>query len=201
MIVKEPYISSTASTPLIKIYSDKNFLIQSKGISYKEAIIKNEEEINNFIEIPIGVPSPLADENFLYEIFIGEKQNITQQQVKEAKTILLKALRTLSDEEAYKVKILFEDWDYQKEYETGDRVLYNGELYNVLQSVHNTVNPADEKRFYQKIIKPNDLVEEWNNNGYNVGDKARIGQYIYESLIDNNTWSPQAFPAGWKLIQ
>ena len=24
---------------------------------------------------------------------------------------------------------------------------------------------------------------------------------VYESLIDNNVWSPEAYPQGWKLIE
>lgn len=35
---------------------------------------------------------------------------------------------------------------------------------------------------------------------YMKGDKVRFESKIYESLIDNNAYSPSAYPAGWKEI-
>lgn len=203
MIIQEPYISTTASKPLIKIYSDKGFLIQSKGVVYKEAIITKEEDINDFTETFIGIPEPIANENFIYNTFIGPKRNITQNQIQEARALLNKAFKSLTDEEAYTIKFLFEEWQYNKNYQSGERVLYNNELYNIINSLTSTLTPEDDKVNYQKTNRPLDLIDEWNdadNKVYNIGDKVRIGDYIYSSLVDNNTWSPKDFPAVWQLI-
>lgn len=35
---------------------------------------------------------------------------------------------------------------------------------------------------------------------YAKGDKVRFNGKVYESLIDNNTYSPSEYPAGWKEI-
>ena len=35
---------------------------------------------------------------------------------------------------------------------------------------------------------------------YAKGDKVRFNGKVYESLIDNNAYSPSAYPAGWKEI-
>lgn len=32
------------------------------------------------------------------------------------------------------------------------------------------------------------------------GDKVSFNSEIYESLIDDNAWSPAAYPAGWAAI-
>ena len=32
---------------------------------------------------------------------------------------------------------------------------------------------------------------------YKSGDKVLFNGIIYESLIDNNVWSPEAYSAGW----
>ena len=32
------------------------------------------------------------------------------------------------------------------------------------------------------------------------GDKVIFNGKVYESLIDNNVYSPEAYPAGWKEI-
>lgn len=38
------------------------------------------------------------------------------------------------------------------------------------------------------------------HDAYNKGDKIKFEDKIYESLIDANTYSPSAYPAGWKEI-
>ena len=35
---------------------------------------------------------------------------------------------------------------------------------------------------------------------YSAGDRVIYGGQVYESSIDGNTWSPTAYPQGWKLI-
>jgi hypothetical protein len=42
-----------------------------------------------------------------------------------------------------------------------------------------------------------------STNPYMTGDKVYYpteNDSIYESLIDNNIWSPTDYPSGWKLI-
>jgi hypothetical protein len=56
---------------------------------------------------------------------------------------------------------------------------------------------------YAKVLIPEpDVIPEWeqpqSTNGYMIGDKVRYEDIVYESLIDNNTWSPRDYPAGWK---
>lgn len=38
------------------------------------------------------------------------------------------------------------------------------------------------------------------HDSYKKGDKVHFENKIYESLIDNNVYSPSAYPAGWKEI-
>ena len=203
MIVKEQDFIALDGTPLFKIYSDKHFYLQSNGVFYEEVIVR-EEEIVNFIETNIAIPEPIATEAFVYRTLIGDYQNITQKQITEAKTILNKALKTLTDEEAYKVKFFFDEWSYEKNYEKGDRVLYNKELYNVIQTPPIKLTPELHTAYYKKVNRPIELIEEWDDTNkkiYNAGDRTRIGEHIYESLIDNNLWAPKDFPDVWELIQ
>ena len=48
-------------------------------------------------------------------------------------------------------------------------------------------------------------IPEWvqpdSTNAYMKGDKVKYNEHIYESLIDNNIWSPDGYPAGWQLIE
>ena len=38
------------------------------------------------------------------------------------------------------------------------------------------------------------------HDAYQKGDKVKFEGKVYESLIDANTYSPSAYPAGWKEI-
>lgn len=40
------------------------------------------------------------------------------------------------------------------------------------------------------------------HDAYHTGDRVKFTDgHIYESTIDNNVWSPEAYPAGWKLVK
>lgn len=47
-------------------------------------------------------------------------------------------------------------------------------------------------------------IPEWQqpsaDNAYMKGDRVKFEGKIYESLLDNNVWSPSAYPAGWKEV-
>ena len=204
MIILEEYTSKTADGLLYKIYSDKGFFLQNNGTTYSEVIISTVEEKDNYTETQIPIPEEVAGINEIYNTFFGNYQNITKQQIKQAKQIELKALRNLPDEEAYLIKFLFEEWRAATTYQVGDRVLYQNELYNVIAVPSNNLFPPDNPECYSLVEKPLDLVEEWNNinrKKYSVGEKTKVGIHYYESLIEGNTWSPQDFPTAWKLIQ
>lgn len=55
--------------------------------------------------------------------------------------------------------------------------------------------------------EPSEDVHDWvqptgAHDAYQKGDKVRYNGNVYESLIDGNVWSPDAYPAGWqKLVQ
>ena len=202
MIVKEYFFDNIAGKELIKIYSDNGFFIQSNGLVYKEKILNDESKVQEYAETSIAIPEPIANQDFVYSALIGEYQNISESQIVEAKPILLKALKSLTDEEAYKVKFLFEEWQENKEYNIGERVLYENELYNVIKSSNNTNSPISDKEHFVKTVRPLDYVEEWvSGKIYNIGDQIKVGTHYYTSILDNNNWSPIEFPAGWQLIE
>ena len=204
MIVKENFISPNATEPLIKIYSDSGFFLQNNGQIYEEVIVPNEESIKNYSETSVAIPAMIADEHYIYQTIMGEYTNITKEEILGVKNILLKALRSLVDEEAYQVKIFFNNWEPGIQYEVNNRVWYNGELYTVIKTPNNDVTPDLNTECYIKTQKPLDLVDEWNSERkkkYMIGEQTKVGEHYYESLLDNNLWSPQDFPSAWKLIK
>jgi len=45
-----------------------------------------------------------------------------------------------------------------------------------------------------------DWVQPTADNPYMIGDKVRFNGEIYESIIDNNVWSPADYPQGWQKL-
>ena len=67
-------------------------------------------------------------------------------------------------------------------------------------------NPEASPSLFARVLTgetPKDI-RDWeqpdSTNPYMTGDRVRFEGQIYESVIDNNIWSPVAYPAGWTLI-
>ena len=58
--------------------------------------------------------------------------------------------------------------------------------------------------FAKILTDPNGAILPWvqpdSTNAYKKGDRVLFEGKIYESLIDNNVWSPSAYPQGWKVV-
>ena len=119
-----------------------------------------------------------------------------------------KAAASLSDEDALEAVNLFPNWDSNNHaYTKDDRVLYDSILYKCLQSHTSQVNwtPISSPSLWAKVLIPDaNVIPEWeqpdSTNAYMVGDKVMFEGHVYESAINNNIWSPSAYPAGWTLI-
>lgn len=116
---------------------------------------------------------------------------------------------TLDDEQAVEMSLLFAEWDGNDVfYDTGKRVMYNGALYKVLQAHSSQPDwtPVNAPSLFAKVLAGQEGTEigEWtqpdSTNPYMTGDKVIYNGKIYESVIDNNVWSPDVYPAGWKEV-
>ena len=113
-----------------------------------------------------------------------------------------------TDEESLQVSNLYPSWKAGNSYSIGDRVLYNDILYKVIIA-HNSQEdwiPEVSPSLFTKVLIPNpDVIPEWeqpeSTNGYMIGDKVIYNGKTYVSVIDNNIWSPEAYPAGWNIIE
>lgn len=118
-----------------------------------------------------------------------------------------KAAISLSDEDALEAVALFTNWKPNEPYEVDRRVNYEGTLYRCLQAhtSQEAWTPTAAPSLWAKVLIPSpDVIPDWeqpdSTNPYMKGDKVRFEGQVYESLIDNNIWSPSAYPAGWKLV-
>lgn len=118
-----------------------------------------------------------------------------------------KAAANLDDTDALEAIQLFPKWEPNIQYEQNDRVRYENILYRCLQP-HNSQEswtPAAAASLWAKVLIPDpEVIPDWeqpdSTNAYQIGDKVKFEGKIYENLIDNNIWSPAAYPAGWKEI-
>lgn len=118
-----------------------------------------------------------------------------------------KAAISLSDEDALEAVNLFSNWKSNKSYVKDERVNYEGILYKCLQA-HTSQDawmPTAAPSLWAKVLIPDtNVIPEWeqpdSTNPYMKGDKVMFEGQTYESTIDNNVWSPAAFPQGWNLI-
>ena len=51
----------------------------------------------------------------------------------------------------------------------------------------------------------NEVPADWiqptgTHDAYHTGDRVTFGGEVWESVIDNNTWSPTDYPQGWERI-
>lgn len=117
------------------------------------------------------------------------------------------ASENIEDKDAQDYRELFPKWKTETAYTTGDKVNYGGIIYKCLQAhtSQETWTPDAAVSLWAKVLNPDpEVIPEWeqpdSTNPYMKGDKVRFEGHIYESTIDNNVWSPTAYPAGWKQI-
>jgi hypothetical protein len=141
------------------------------------------------------------------ELALTEAGISTIEEAEQLRQELNEIIGEMTDEEAIERPILFPNWKSGKEYTVNERVRYGGRIFKVLQN-HTSQDdwtPSRAPSLFAEILTSEDgEPQEWqqpsSTNPYLTGDKVIYNGLLYESLIDNNTWSPADYPQGWKLI-
>lgn len=128
--------------------------------------------------------------------------------ITEIQNEYVSTISALSDDVALLIPEVYPVWSADgKEYNVNDRVTYNGVLYKVLQdhTSQATWTPTDAPSLFTKVLvstidEPLPWKQPDSTNGYMTGDKVTYNGKMYESLIDNNAWSPEAYPTGWREL-
>ena len=121
-------------------------------------------------------------------------------------TVLLirQQINTLAVDDATALRMVayYPDWTAGTAYEAGDRLVYNGDLYKVLQAhtSQETWNPDDSPSLFAKVLIPDEAeIPEWeqpdSTNPYSTGDKVTHNGKTWVSDVDNNVWEPGVY--GW----
>ena len=118
------------------------------------------------------------------------------------------ANQVTDDAVALTIQEFYDIWEVGVTYEVGRYLQYKGVLYKVLQphTSQETWTPDVASSVYAKVLidPTGETIPEWeqpdSTNAYMTGDKVKFEGVVYESVIDNNIWSPTAYPAGWKVV-
>lgn len=117
---------------------------------------------------------------------------------------------TLTEEQALVCVRLYRAWEVGKTYAVGEFFTYgvNGvgdpQLYKVAQGHTSQADWTPDKT--PALYTPIGLDEQgypvWSqptgaHDAYNTGDVVNYNGTLYQSLIDGNVYSPEAYPAGW----
>ena len=102
---------------------------------------------------------------------------------------------------------LFLEWQTGVNCKANTLIQYEGLLYRVLQE-HTAQEgwTPDKTPALFKVLETNENgIMEWSQpissaDAYMIDDEVMHNGVRYRSLIDNNVWSPEAYPQGWKIV-
>lgn len=157
------------------------------------------------------------DDASAIEVITGGAAVITYDEAIELRKELedLAASVDMTDEQYKKYTWLFPEWDGNNvSYTVDDKVKYLENLYRCIQAHVSQPqwNPVDAASLWANVLippgpDPHDIpvwVQPSSTNPYMMGDMVKYPDEngsIYKSTIDNNIWSPMAYPQGWMLVE
>lgn len=121
---------------------------------------------------------------------------------------------SLPEEQAMEVSTLYAPWRVGKSYALGEYVTYgenavgDPQLYKVVQAHTSQADwtPDATASLFVAIGLDDAGYPVWSqptgaHDAYNTGDIVDYNGTLYQSTIDGNVYSPEAYPAGWQIYK
>lgn len=122
---------------------------------------------------------------------------------------------TMTDESSMmQIASVYPEYKIGTAYKIGDKFKYgtnsvgDPQLYQVLQDHASAAEwtPDTAVSLYKKIGISEEGIPIWvqplgATDAYNISDQVMYNNVKYESVINANVWSPDAYPAGWKKVE
>lgn len=202
-------------TIIIKYQSDGEILINGALPSGRYANLEDEElkDFKDSLNKLLAKFDEKEDEP-LKEAY-AEIQTKDEKIEEQKQTIVKKdeEIKTLT-EKYEELANTFQDWEKIKdghELTEGSYVTFKGIIYKVIQT-HNKQadwSPTTAQSLFTTAKSSSELgeavIQDFKqptgaHDAYQKGDKVKFNGKTYESTIDNNVYSPDAYPQGWKQI-
>lgn len=176
----------------IRLEYDHPPLVKGQWVSNPNSQLIYDEDWREYVP-PTPPPSEPITEPDEFEI------------VQAVKKMLAKSTENLSDEDALAVAALYPTWVSKmgEQVNVGERYWFDGKLWKVIQvhTVQENWTPDVSVSLFTEVT-----IDEWSewkqptgqHDAYMKGDKVTFEGVHYISLIDYNTYSPAAYPAGWE---
>lgn len=154
-------------------------------------------------------PLPMTEEELAYQ-----EERERRRQLEAAIPMMVRAsAASMTDAQLLEVPLLFEEYEVGRDYAAGDVFRHDGELYRVAQSHTSQAQwvpgEAGTESLYTHItVDPETGYDVWQqptgaHDAYDTGDRVLYPDAdgkVYESTIDGNVWSPEAYPQGWREV-
>lgn len=208
---------------MIKLYAqiDENKNVLNIGTVHESVLFTEVILIDPVIDLTKLSGYQLAfEEDGVYMSFNEDKYNTYLEEQKKVEAIedgkirmeqltISSVLETASEEDAYIMRYLYDEWDGNGvSYKKNQRLRYKDKLYKVLLD-HTSQGdwiPGSAPSLYVEISDPAIEYPEWKkptgaHDSYAKDDKVTYNGKKYISTIDANVYSPEEYPAGWKLVE
>ena len=182
---------------------------------YRLIAQSDDYKLTNYIIFTQVIDIPIEDLELWFEVHkddletpVSQNEQV-QTQIKELNKIGKMFAKQITDDAiALELQSFYDKWEIGHYYNVGEYITYNEVLYKILNSHTSQENwtPDVTPSLYANILTsingtPLDWVQPDSTNPYMIGDKVIYNGNIYESTIDNNIWTPDAYPQGWKQIE
>jgi len=172
--------------------------IDDDGISYTSdtVVMKGEPDEQ---KIKSAITSPITDKGEPDTVYSIEEASTLQDDLSQVVSYTNDYYRSVTREDVAGL-----EWMGNEVLKAGQVRTYNEIDYECLQSHITQIGwePDMVLALWKKV--KSDVIEEWvqpgSTNPYMKGDKVLFNENTYESLIDNNVWSPATYPAGWRKL-
>lgn len=81
---------------------------------------------------------------------------------------------------------------------------FDGRIWEIIGTVEETTPERDADQDAGETAPEPEVPEYKQPSGghdaYKIGDRVRFNGALYESVIDANVWSPDAYPQGWRKL-
>lgn len=136
---------------------------------------------------------------------------MTREHAMKLRQMIVKAAVSLPDEDALSAVELFKAWAADTAYAADERIRHGEKLYRCVQAHTSQTDwmPDAAPALWTEVAKPGEI-PVWKQptgaqDAYAKGDRVWYPDkngHIYESIYDGqNSWSPDAYPQGWLLIE
>ena len=199
---------------MCKLSTDAGYLLHNVVTdTYSHVVYMPSADLSKFEVVKDeSVPDSLrnAIESLNTKQIEMEETQATFTQVQQSlhKVAKMVASEVTDDAKALAIQEFYDDWEVGVKYEVGTYIRYEEVLYKVI-TAHTSQSdwtPTSASSLFAKVLTDptGETINEWvqpdSTNPYMAGDKVIFNGKTYESVINNNVWSPSAYPAGWKEI-